>query len=206
MSDPNTPHNSLAAPVRAGLFSRRHLWPWLALVPVLVAAVVALRVEGRLWWCACGRPAPWAGSVNSPHNSQHLFDPYTFTHVAHGLLLYGLLAWCCPRLALPWRFWITTTVETLWEVIENTNVVIERFRTATLALDYHGDTVVNVLGDVLSCGAGFALARWLGFRGSLALLVLMELVLLVWIRDNLFLSALMLIYPIEALKTWQTGA
>src|SRR5205085_9031858 len=116
-----------------------------------------------------------------------------------------LLTWGCPRLAPPWRLGLAVLVEALWEVVENSDFVIDRYRTATLALDYRGDTVANSLGDIVCCVAGYVLAGRLGFRGSVALFLVTEAVLLVWIRDDLLLNVIMLIHPVEAIKAWQTG-
>jgi len=194
-----------------GLFSMpqaamKKLGPWLGTAAVLVATVIALRIEGRLWWCVCGQVRVWIGDPKSSHNSQHLLDPYTLTHVLHGFALCWLIAWLMPRLTLTWQLCLATAVEALWEVVENTNFVIERYRAATAALGYEGDTVLNSLGDIVACGLGFLLARRLGFRWTLALFVAIEVVLVITIRDNLFLSVLMLFWPIEAIKTWQTGS
>jgi hypothetical protein len=181
------------------------LWPWLAIIAVLGATIFQLHTQGRLWRCACGQVYLWAGDIWSSDNSQHLFDPYTFTHLLHGLAFYGLLAWSLPRLAPAWRLWLAISIEALWEAIENSNFIIQRYREVTLALGYQGDTIVNSLGDILMCGLGFVLARQLGFRRSLLLFVVMEVVLLIWIRDSLVLNIIMLIYPIESLKAWQMG-
>jgi hypothetical protein len=179
------------------------LGPGLALVAILASAVVLLRHEGRLWWCACGQPYLWAGDPRGPHNSQHLLDPYSFTHVLHGVLLCGVLAWAVPRLPPAWRLVLAVLVEALWEVFENSAFVIGRYRAATAAVGYQGDTVANSLGDILSCAAGFVLARRLGFWGSLALFLVTEVVLLLWIRDSLLLSVLTLLHPINTVKAWQ---
>ncbi len=142
--------------------------------------------------------------AKGPHNSQHFLDPYSFTHVSHGLLLCGLLAWAAPRLAPAWQLLLAVCVETLWEVFENSAFVIQRYRTATMALGYEGDTIANSLGDILCCALGFLLARRLGLWASVALFVLTEIVLLLWIHDSLLLNVVMLIYPINAIKAWQT--
>jgi hypothetical protein len=181
----------------------KRLWPWLALALVCAAAACQLRWQGRCWWCACGQPYLWVSDARGPHNSQHLLDPYSLTHVLHGVILCGLLAWTLPRLPAVWRLVLAVGLEALWEVIENSAFVIQRYRTA--ALGYEGDTIANSLGDILSCVAGFLLARRLGLRGSLVLTLVTEAVLLLWIRDSLLLSVVMLICPIDAIKTWQTG-
>ncbi|HEX9369705.1 MAG TPA: DUF2585 family protein [Roseiflexaceae bacterium] len=179
--------------------------PWLAIAAVLAITAYQLHRQGRLWWCSCGYILLWAGDTHSSDNSQHIFDPYSFTHVLHGFVLCGLLAWALPRLSWDWRLWLALALEALWEVVENTAFVIERYREATLALGYQGDTIVNSLGDILCCGIGVLLARRLGLRRSLAVFVLTEIVLVVWIRDSLILNIIMLIYPIEAIKAWQMG-
>lgn len=183
--------------------NRRKIWPWLAMVAVLVAAAYQLRSQGRLWICSCGKLLIWSGDVCSSDNSQHFLDPYSFTHVLHGLVYCGLLAWIVPRLAPAWRLWLAVAAAALWEVVENSDFVIQRYRAATAALGYQGDTIVNSLGDILSCAVGFMIARRLGFRRSLALFVLTEVVLLIWIRDSLTLDVLMLIFPLDAIKQWQ---
>jgi hypothetical protein len=178
-------------------------WPWFATAATLLVTVLALRIEGRIWFCDCNNIRVWISDARSSHTSQHLFDPYTLTHVEHGLILYWLLAWCLPRWQWPARFWLGTLIESLWEIIENTPWVIQRYRDATAALGYAGDSVVNSLGDILACMAGLLLAPPLGWRGTLALLVLMEVVLAYAIRDNLFLSVIMLLHDFEGLKAWQ---
>jgi Protein of unknown function (DUF2585) len=180
-------------------------WPSLALGVILLAAGYLLHSNGRSWWCACGEPFLWSGQIQSSHNSQHLFDPYSFTHMLHGVVFFWLLAWSVPRLPTSWRFVGALTLEAMWELLENSAMVIERYRTATISLGYQGDSIANSLGDVISCGSGFALASYLGLSGSLILFAVTELTLVVWIRDSLILSTLMLIHPIDALKSWQQG-
>jgi hypothetical protein len=183
----------------------RRLLPWLAIVVVLVSIAYQLRSQGRLWWCSCDYLLLWSGDPWSSDNSQHLLDPYSFTHVLHGFALCGLLALTVSRLTEAWQLWIAVSIEALWEVVENSRFVIERYREETAALGYQGDTVVNSLADILLCGLGFALARRLGFRRTVALFVLTEAALALWIRDNLSLNVLMLIYPIDAVKEWQAA-
>ncbi|MBI2439975.1 MAG: DUF2585 family protein [Lentisphaerae bacterium] len=179
------------------------MWPWLALGLILAAAVCELRSQARIWWCACGQLKFFAGDIWSAHNSQHVFDPYSFTHVLHGLVFYGIIARLFPRVSLAWRFCVAIGLEALWEVFENTQFIIQRYREATIGLGYEGDSIVNSLGDVLFCSIGFGLARCFGLRWSLVLFVATELALLFWVRDNLTLNILMLIYPLAAIKSWQ---
>ena len=179
--------------------------PWLAIVAVLVVAAYQLRSQGRLWWCSCDYLLLWSGNPWSSDNSQHLLDPYSFTHVLHGFLFCGLIALIAPRLRRAWQLCLAISLEAVWEVVENSRFVIDRYREETAALGYQGDTIVNSLADILLCGVGFVLARRLGFRRTAALFVLTEAALAIWIRDNLSLNVLMLIYPIEAVKEWQAA-
>lgn len=179
--------------------------PWLAAAAVLAFAAVVLRLEGRLWFCACGRLLPWVGSAWSADTSQHLFDPYSFTHVLHGFAFCGLLALALPRVGLCWRLVLAVAAEAAWEVIENTEYIVNRYREATAALGYAGDTVVNSLGDIAACAAGFLVARRLGAPRTLLLFAATEVLLLFWIRDSLLLNILLLLYPSETLRAWQAG-
>ncbi|MCU0241818.1 MAG: DUF2585 family protein, partial [Vicinamibacteria bacterium] len=112
---------------------RKWLWPALLLVSVLIATVVQLRLQGRLWWCACGQSFLWAGDIWSSHNSQHFVDPYSFSHMLHGVVFCVVLAWVAPRLSHGWRFVIAGILEAAWEVAENSTFVIQRYREATSA-------------------------------------------------------------------------
>jgi hypothetical protein len=185
--------------------SDRRLWPFLAIVAVLLAAMFQLRNQGRSWWCSCGQVYLWAGDIWSSHNSQHLLDPYTFTHVLHGFVLFWLLAWSLPWVSATWQLSLAVLLEAVWEVFENTEFTIQRYREATAALGYFGDSVANSLGDVVTCGIGFWIAQRLGFLRTLLAFLVTEFVLLIWIRDSLLLQILMLIYPIDWLKAWQMG-
>jgi len=139
------------------------------------------------------------------HTSQHLLDPYSFTHLLHGLLFYWGFAWAFPRLAITWRFTLAIILEACWELLENSSFVIERYRAATAAVGYQGDTIGNSLGDFLCCAVGLVLAPRLGWRGSAILFLTSELLLLELIRDSLLLTTFMLVFPSDALKNWQTG-
>lgn len=170
---------------------------------VLVATAILLHLEGRLWICSCRRLQVWAGKICSSDNSQHFLDPYSFTHILHGFLFFWLIAWLAPRLTSYWKLTLAIGVEALWEVFENTNFIIDRYRSATAALGYNGDTVVNSLGDILCCVIGFIIAQGLGLRRSLIVFAALEVVLIVWIRDSLLLEILMLVFPIDAIKALQ---
>jgi hypothetical protein len=184
----------------------RRLRHGLAALLFLAFVGVVLRAMGRPWWCTAGDLGWWSGDVLSRHNSQHLADPYTFTHVQHGLVLYALV-WAVARgIAGPAaRAWIVLLLETAWEVLENTDTVIERYRAATISLDYFGDSVLNSLGDIVACMAGYAAAGVLPVAVSVASFFVVDAVLLWWIRDSLLLNVLMLVHPLEAVKRWQMG-
>lgn len=188
-----------------GMPARPAVWPELATVLVLVLTVLELRHQGRSWWCSCGHWWPWAGDVWTLHNSQHFADPYSFTHVLHGVVLCGMLAMVGGRLPWVWRFVLAVSFEAAWEMFENTEFVIQRYREATLALGYMGDSIANSMGDVVFCGIGFLIARCLGFWRSVIFFVLTECLLLFWIHDNLTLNVVMLVWPIDAIKAWQVG-
>jgi hypothetical protein len=170
-----------------------------------IAAVMGtvLHFLGRRWWCACGAATLWIGDPNSAHTSQHLLDPYSATHILHGMLLCGLLAWTENSFRLADRFLAAMALEALWEIVENTKFVIDRYRAATIAIGYEGDSIVNSLGDFICAAIGFTLAARLGWKRSIVLFVAIELVLLATIRDNLTLNLLMLVWPIDAIRAWQ---
>jgi hypothetical protein len=185
------------------MLARTKIWPVLSIAGILAITLLQLHRQGRIMWCACGRWNLWAGDIWSAHNSQHVFDPYSFTHVLHGLLFYGVLAWLCPRVPLAWRLTSAIFIEAAWEVLENSPWIIQRYREATIGLGYEGDSIVNSFADIVCCALGFALAQPLGWRRSAILFIITELVLLVWVRDNLTLNILMLTWPVEAIKAWQ---
>jgi hypothetical protein len=180
--------------------------PMIAAAAITIASVATLFFMGRVWWCKVGDVSPWAWDVWSPHNSQHFIDPYSFTHVLHGVLEFWLIGIVFFRVPLVWRFVIAIFIESSWEVLENTNWIIERYREATMSLDYFGDSILNSIADIACCGIGFWIAYKLRFWRSLALFVVTEIVLLFWIRDSLIVNLIMLLWPIDAIKQWQIGA
>ena len=171
---------------------------------VFVVHVLALHFMGRIAWGKHGFGL-WTSQSQGPDTSQMFADPYSFTHLVHGILFFGVLWLFRRRIPLRWRFIIALLIEVAWEIVENSPFVINRFRAATASRDYTGDSILNSVGDVTFCLLGFYLASRLPWKWSVALVVLSEIALLLIIRDNLFLSALMLLYPIRAIKDWQMG-
>jgi hypothetical protein len=180
--------------------------PIIAAASITIVSVAALFFMGRVWWCKVGDMSPWAWDVWSPHNSQHFIDPYSFTHVLHGMLEFWLIGIVFFRVPLVWRFVIAIFIESSWEVLENTNWIIERYREATMSLDYFGDSILNSAADIACCGIGFWIAYKLRFWRTMALFAVTEIILLFWIRDSLIVNLIMLLWPIDAIKQWQIGA
>jgi hypothetical protein len=190
-----------------GLAARIPRRAWLLAVPVLLAVqAAALLAMGRAPICACGTVKLWHGVVHSSENSQHILDWYSFTHVLHGFWLY-LFAWLLLRRApVAARLALAVLIEGAWEIVENSNFVIDRYRAETIALDYYGDSIINSVADTLTMIFGFALARVLPVWSIVALGLLIEGMLGYLIRDNLLLNVVMLIYPFDAIKAWQEAA
>lgn len=172
-------------------------------VIVFLLMAFLLAAEGRMFFCACGEFKFWVGDTCSSSNSQQLFDPYSFTHILHGFLLFWLVTLLFRKLTSSWQFVLAIALEAAWEVLENTKFVIDHYREATAALGYQGDTIVNSFGDLACALAGFLVARKLGLRWSLVVFIAVELVLLLWIKDSLLLQLLMLISPVDSIKLWQ---
>ena len=178
----------------------------MSIFAVSMAMAIILHLIGQPLWCKCGGLSPWSWDIWSSHNSQHLVDPYFFTHVLHGVVLCGLLYWLPRSVSESSRFLTAVILEAGWEILENCPMIIERYRAATISKDYFGDSIINSAGDLIACIVGYLLARQLGFRRSIVFFLLMEICLLLTIRDSLLLNVLMLIWPIEAVKQWQINA
>ncbi|HEX8841017.1 MAG TPA: DUF2585 family protein [Sphingomicrobium sp.] len=176
-----------------------------AAILIVAAAAALLLAMGRNPICTCGTVELWVGGRDSPKTSQMLADWYSFSHIVHGLLFYAGLWLVARRWPVEWRLVAALLIEASWEVTENTPFVIDRYRTATAALGYTGDSVINSLSDIAMMVCGFLLARRLPVWASLVLLVILELVPLAVIRDNLTLNVWMLFWPTDAVRSWQAG-
>jgi len=185
--------------------NQRRLAPYLATALIIAAAAAWLLWIGREPICKCGYVKLWHGETMSSENSQHLTDCYTPSHIIHGILFYAGLWLVARRLPFGWRLAIATLVEAAWEIVENSDAVIERYRAVTISLDYFGDSVINSVSDILAMVLGFFLASRLPIWASVAIVVGFELLTTWLIRDGLTLNVLMLVWPLDAVRDWQAA-
>ena len=181
-------------------------------VALLLALGITAAIAAIMFWmeripiCKCGYVKLWHGGRSDSEISQHLADWYTYSHVLHGVIFYFLLWFVFRgRLSVAARLVIATLIEGAWEIFENTPFIINRYRTQTVSRDYFGDTIINTVGDILAMIVGFLIASRLPAWVTVFLLIATELVLLYLIRDNLLLNVVMLIYPLDWIRQWQSG-
>ena len=176
-----------------------------AAIVLLAATAVLLYLMGRPPICTCGSIDLWVGEPNSSRTSQMLSDWYSPSHIVHGFLFFAGLWLVGRRWPLERRFLVALVIEAAWEIVENTPMIINRYREETAALGYTGDSVLNSMSDIAMMGLGFLLARRLPVWASVVVVLILELVPLLVIRDNLTLNVWMLLAPNDALKAWQSG-
>lgn len=181
-------------------FTRRH---WIYIAGIVLATIVIEWWMGRLPFGPDGRFGWFEGDIWSAAQSQRVADPYSVTHIVHGFLFYGLLFLAARRQPITVRLLAAITLEAIWEILENSPIIIDRYRAVTIAQGYVGDSILNSVADIVMAGVGFVLARRLPVRASLALVVLAEVLMLVFYRDNLTLNIVMLAWPIDAIREWQ---
>ena len=175
-------------------------------VLLLIAAGWILHSMGRLWIAASSKIYPLILDAWSPENSQHIADPYSTSHFLHGLVFFWLFFALRRRLSAGARLIIGLVIEIGWEILENSPIIIERYRSATASLGYTGDTVLNSISDIVFCIMGYYVARRIGWRASVGLFVIIEVLMALAYRDNLTLNIIMLIAPSDAIRIWQMGA
>jgi len=172
---------------------------------VLLIQIIAEYMMGRTPICTCGYIKLWEGSVNSSGNSQHISDWYTPSHIIHGFIFYGVTYLLLRGKPIAMRLLLALVIESGWELLENSPVIIDRYRTATISLDYYGDSILNSAMDTIFMVIGFLFASRAPVALTIAIAIFFELLTGYLIRDNLTLNVLMLIWPVEAIKTWQSA-
>ncbi|MGV2122466.1 DUF2585 domain-containing protein [Agrobacterium vitis] len=179
---------------------------WLV-VPVIILAVqiLAEHFMGRIWICSCGYVKLFEAGVNTPGNSQHLADWYTPSHIIHGFLFYGLGWLVLRRGSFGHRLTLATLIESGWELLENSPIIINRYRAATMAVGYEGDSILNSAMDTVFMALGFLFAARVPVWLTIVVAVFFELLTGYLIRDNLTLNVIMLVWPVDAIKAWQAA-
>ncbi len=176
---------------------------WLVAAALLALLGAVLVLMGRPLICPCGTIRLWHGVVQSNQNSQQISDWYSFSHIIHGFIFFGLSRWLIPRAPLWAALAIAIGIEGAWEILENSPVIIDRYREVTMAYGYSGDSVLNSVSDSVFMLFGFLAASRLRWWKTVGIAIFFELLTLIAIRDNLALNILMLVWPIEAVKQWQ---
>ncbi len=192
-------------PVAATLPSRSGQFWFVVAFAILAAQVLAEHLMGRVWICSCGYVKLFEPGVNTAGNSQHLSDWYTPSHIIHGFLFYGLATVVLRKASFGKKLALAALIEAAWELLENSPIIIDRYRNATMAVGYEGDSILNSAMDTVFMGLGFLFAARAPIWLTVSLAILFELATGYIIRDNLTLNVLMLVWPVDAIKAWQGG-
>jgi len=176
------------------------------ILSILLLQAFVLHAMGRVWLCTCGTIRLWVGDIWSSEMSQQVFDWYTASHIVHGILFYGLLHLLLPRLPVLTRLAIAVGIEATWEMAENSPWVIEAYRKQALAAGYAGDSILNSLSDTFSMITGFAIARFVPWKATVALVLALEIGVGYLVHDNLTLNILNFIHRFPAIEAWQMKA
>jgi hypothetical protein len=181
-------------------------WALLLSLAIIAATAGILLWMGRNPICPCGYISLRPVGKNEPWISQHLLDWYTYSHVVHGVVFYFLL-WLAlrGRLSIAARLVIAVLIEGVWESIENSAFIINRYRVHTISQSYDGDSIVNSVADMLAMLVGFFLSARLPPWVTIVFVIAVEVLMLAVMRDNLLLNVIMLLYPMESIRLWQAG-
>lgn len=153
--------------------------------------------------CTCGEVKLWVGTIFSSDNSQHIADWYTLSHILHGVLVALIGRLLFPKLAFKMLLLVAIVTGVGWEIIEHTEFVMAAYRTTTINMGYHGDSVINAVADYIWMMGGFFLAVRLRTLYIFILIAVLELSAALIARESFVLSTIMLLYPIDAIETWQ---
>jgi Protein of unknown function (DUF2585) len=175
----------------------------LGTVGVLTGTIYILHAADRLWISASGQILWWVSDVQSAEASQQIADWYSASHFIHGILFFAILYFFRRYLSMGTRFLLAVGIEAGWEILENSPIIIDRYREATIAIGYTGDSILNSVADIVFMMLGFIFARYVPVWVAVAVVVFLELFVAYLIHDNLFLNILMLLYPIDAVRVWQ---
>ena len=186
-------------------FLRRQRWILFGFIAIIAGTAEIEYGFGRSLLGPDGRFGWWDNNIWGSESSQRVADVYSFTHMIHGMILYGCLWFLARKLPVRHRLLIALLLEAGWELLENSPIIIHRYREATIAQGYTGDSILNSMCDILCMAVGFGLASRLKLRTTLVAMVVIEVGLLLWVRDNLTLNVLMLVYPCQAIQGWQAA-
>ena len=186
-------------------FLKDYQWVIIGSIVLLIIVFIAEFAMDRLIFGTDGKFGLWEGDIWSSEQSQRLIDPYSFSHVLHGILFYLLLWLIFRKMDVKYRLLLAVLLESTWEIFENTPFLIERYRTVTISLGYYGDSIINSMSDVVMMIIGFVIAQRSRVLIAVIVAIALEVGMLLWVKDNLILNLIMLIYPIEAIKLWQSA-